>query len=163
MCAGCLPIWPQIPSLPFPCSVILQTICQDPSPTELWLAAQVLGYVYNQVHCTPTSLLLLLKRAPHTVSPLHEFPFLISSDLTPTQSSGLSSNVPMLGKPSLILLVELFQCQELHLIVLVSYSSTHLAVIACLSDPIEKPVSREEPWVSQHHTGAVPGLLIGAH
>ena len=97
---------------------ILQTICQDPSPAELWLAAKMLGYVYNQLHCTPTSLLLILKRAPPTVSPLPKFPCLISSDLTPTQSSGLSSNVPVLGKPSLILLVELCQCQELHLIVL---------------------------------------------
>ena len=82
---------------------ILQTICQDPSPAELWLAAQMLGYVYNQLHCTPTSLLLILKRAPPTMSPLPKFPCLISSDLTPTQSSGLSSNVPVLGKPSLIL------------------------------------------------------------
>ena len=95
---------------------ILQTICQDPSPAELWLAAQMLGYVYNQLHCTPTSLLLILKRAPPTMSPLPKFPCLISSDLTPTQSSGLSSNVPVLGKPSLILLVELCQCQELYLI-----------------------------------------------
>ena len=67
----------------------------------------MLGYVYNQVHCTPTSLLLLLKRAPPTVSSLPKFPSLISSDLTPTQSSGLSSNAPVLGKPSLTLLVEI--------------------------------------------------------
>ena len=99
---------------------ILQTICQAPSPTELWLAAQMLGYVYNQLHCTLTSLLLIPKRTPPTKSPLPKFPCLISSDLTPTQSSGLSSNVAVLGKPSLTLLVELWQCQESHLIVLVS-------------------------------------------
>ena len=89
----------------------------------------MLGYVYNQLHCTLTSLLLIPKRTPPTKSPLPKFPCLISSDLTPTQSSGLSSNVAVLGKPSLTLLVELWQCQESHLIVLVSYLFILVAIL----------------------------------